>query len=570
MTPTYFNFAGGSTGYFGSVTASAVAAWQAANGVTPAVGYFGPVSQAKYTMLMAAAPATPGTDDSDDHDHDDDSSVSLSGEASLTTFEVADGDDSDDVEEGSNDMEVAEFTVEFSDGDAMITRLDIDVDIAQDGNDDNDPWDNFGDVSLMVDGDVVATIDASDKDNYLNDSADTASLRFSGLDIVSMEDEETVIVVVASMQNNLDGISDDVTVNVRALSMRFVDGTDVTSTETDYGDMNISGTDTAASFDVQAAGAGDDLNLEDSDANPDATTFALDEDNNVEEAIFAFDLSADDSDSDIELTTITLTATVTVASNVDDLVNDFRLEIGGKSFDAESYTGTSLVATIVFDIDGDVVIDADTTETAVLYADFEDMESADEGSTIVVRVETADIIAEGIEDVTVDGSTLDSNIHSLRTTGVDVQYVSDTVVADENNDTITTDNAADFTLKFTVSAFNDAVYLPFGAIGSTTVLTDGVGYSIVNTNTNAVVTTGTATPGVTVGNSSTVTKTNSYKISSADVTFTLTVNYDPTVAGSYKVRVDTINFATTDVATATSAQDVSDLNIETDAITISQ
>lgn len=44
----HFTYSGGSTGYFGGITGSAVAAWQSANGISPAVGYFGPVSQAKY------------------------------------------------------------------------------------------------------------------------------------------------------------------------------------------------------------------------------------------------------------------------------------------------------------------------------------------------------------------------------------------------------------------------------------------------------------------------------------------------------------------------------------------
>lgn len=38
------------TMYFGSMTKAAVAKWQASVGVTPAVGYFGPVSRAKYAM----------------------------------------------------------------------------------------------------------------------------------------------------------------------------------------------------------------------------------------------------------------------------------------------------------------------------------------------------------------------------------------------------------------------------------------------------------------------------------------------------------------------------------------
>lgn len=53
----HFSYSGGATGYFGNVTRNAVAAWQAANGVSPAAGYFGSISRAKYDSLVAAAPA---------------------------------------------------------------------------------------------------------------------------------------------------------------------------------------------------------------------------------------------------------------------------------------------------------------------------------------------------------------------------------------------------------------------------------------------------------------------------------------------------------------------------------
>ncbi len=56
----HFTFSGGSTGYFGSVTRTAVAAWQAANGVSPAVGYFGPVSQAKYSEVAGTSTGNTG------------------------------------------------------------------------------------------------------------------------------------------------------------------------------------------------------------------------------------------------------------------------------------------------------------------------------------------------------------------------------------------------------------------------------------------------------------------------------------------------------------------------------
>ena len=55
----HFTFAGGATGYFGSITRTAVAAWQAANGVSPAAGYFGTLSRAKYSAI--AGGTTGGT-----------------------------------------------------------------------------------------------------------------------------------------------------------------------------------------------------------------------------------------------------------------------------------------------------------------------------------------------------------------------------------------------------------------------------------------------------------------------------------------------------------------------------
>ena len=271
---------------------------------------------------------------------------------------------------------------------------------------------------------------------------------------------------------------------------------------------------------------------------------------------------------------ITITATVTVPSQadvVDDIVSDFRLEIDGVSYDAESYTGTATTATLVFDIDGDASVSKDETITAVLFADFEDLELADEGATIVAGVNGSGIEAEGVEDLTADGSAVTSATHTLRTDGVTVTLKSGTVVADENNDTITTDNAADYTLKFDVSSFgSDSAYLPFGAAQGTTTTTDGVGFSVINTNTNAVVSTGTAVAGLTTSGGTTVTKVNSFKVGSSPVGFTLTVNYDPLTAGSYKVRLDRVHFSTTDVATGATTQNVEDLNIETDAITISQ
>lgn len=48
-----YTFSGGATGFFGNVTRAAVASWQSDNGVSPAAGYFGSISRAKYNELVS-------------------------------------------------------------------------------------------------------------------------------------------------------------------------------------------------------------------------------------------------------------------------------------------------------------------------------------------------------------------------------------------------------------------------------------------------------------------------------------------------------------------------------------
>jgi hypothetical protein len=569
LTPKYFTNASGATGYFGPVTQSAVAAWQAANGITPAVGYFGPVSQAKYNAMMTETPADDSDDSDDSTDDSDDSDDSdngdLSGEASLHNFEVADGEDSDDVEEGSEDVQVAEFTVEFSDGDAMITRIDLAL--VGTGNTESDPWDVFEEISLWVDGDEVDRMDVTDEDEYLDE--DEGTLRFSGLDIRGNEDEEVTIVVAATVSNSVDDAGDSSLADwdVFANSIRFVDADDVTSTETDFEDVDDDNTGASAEFTIDEAGAGDDLDLESSDEDPDATTFELDEDDNVEEAIFAFDLSAEDSDGDVDLNEVKVNVVTLLSggdASIDELVNDFRLEIDGQSYDVESYVGTGTTTELTFDIDGDSTVSADEAVTAVLFADFENMDDAAlEGSTIAASTSAAQIDAEGADDITVDGSAVTGETHTLRTEGVSVDFVDDTVTAIENADA-STDDEGRFEIEFTVTSFGDDIYLPFGA-SSTTDLTSGLEFSILNSN-NDVVTTGTYIASFDMDGDD---ETNSFKVSDGDTeTFTLTVTYDPAVSGSYKLRLDDINFATTDAATATDTQDVSDEDVESGTLDI--
>lgn len=52
---------GNETSYFGALTRAAVAKFQAANGISPAAGYWGPITRAKANSMCTSAPGVPGT-----------------------------------------------------------------------------------------------------------------------------------------------------------------------------------------------------------------------------------------------------------------------------------------------------------------------------------------------------------------------------------------------------------------------------------------------------------------------------------------------------------------------------
>jgi hypothetical protein len=556
--------AAGATGYFGAQTAAAVAAWQTANGISPAAGYFGPVSQAKYAALMAATPTTPTTPTTPGTPS---TPSDLSGEASLDVVEINDADDSD-VEEGASEAELAEVDVEFTDGDAMITRLDIVLDKSG-----QDPWDVFGDVMLMVDGEEVGTIDASDEDNYLDE--DDGSLRFSGLEIVANEDEEMTITIAAEIQNNLD-VADKGDWNIYVAEMRFIDADDVTTTESDTDDLedgdNASLSGNKAVVTVEDEGADDEVLVKAATTDPDATTIQVEDDSKSDfTTIFEFDLDTDDSTNDVEVNEIVVTVASTedgtVSTTTNKLINDAMLVVDGEEFDDVSIDVTGNIFT--FNIDGDLVIDAGDRVTVAFQAEFKALPASLEGATVQATITgSTGVDSEGADDITASGAATGEE-HTLRTTGanLDVTEISETLKL--NSDAVTTDDEGVFTIEFDVTAFEQDLYVNDEALRGTA-FTSGVttaGANYIVTAAGVASTTGSVV--ATLDSEATLTGGRFLVSEGETETFTLTVEFDPAGAGgSYKVQLYGLNFAetnaiATDQQLATPAED-----FDTDSLTI--
>lgn len=551
--------AGMETEYYGPATAAAVSNFQVkyrseilspSNLVNP-TGYFGPSSRNHANSLCVSAPSTDDDDMDDDDDmmddDDDDSSDELSGEASLDTTDL-DGEESS-VEEGEEDVAVAAFSVEFADGDAEISRIDITL-VADGGNAEDEPWEVFESVSLWVDGDKIAEEAADDEDDYLDE--DEGELRFTGLDLVAEEDDEVEIVIAVSMQNNLDSMPE--IWNVDVTSMRFFDADGVATTET------IS--ETAIDFDVEAEGSDEEFDVSLAASSPDSTDIIVDTDDDTNDVtILVAELEADDNDMEID--TILVRVDTTGASTT-DVVDEIYVVLDGQTFEAEALVstnkGTASAAEsryvdndvtddavwYTFDIDGDVTVEDGEEMDMDVVVDFND---TDDGSryangtqiqAVITSTETAVWDVEGADDVTVDGAA-SGDTHTLVAEGIVVP--ADSVEATESTSG-DNDQTGSFEIDFDVTAVEGDFYV-FDVVteGAFNATSTGVTFSVDGPSgfsaTSSGVITSTAdedTAGIfTVREGQTE-------------TFTLTVTVDTDISGNHRVNLTGVGYSDDTIA----------------------
>lgn len=526
---------GVSRGYFGVLTQSALARYQASVGIQPAVGYFGPITRADVVSKCNPVVNPPSQDD----DEDDDDTLQ-GGEASLESFELSSGDDSDVEEDESGDIAEIEFDVE--DGDVRLNRVDL-MFANADENDSTDPWDALEEVELVIDGDVIGSADLSDEDDYLDE--DDGVVRISGINYKIDEGDSVKIIVRVTAQKNVDSDDQDTfTVNVVDDGIRATDAKGIQQYIGDDSDT--------VDFDVEEAGSNEELSVSSSSDDPDETTFKVEDDKKSDmHAIFAFDLEGEDNDIEIDKVRVMLETSATTSNMVSDLV----LEIDGEEFDDWSYVsgGNGVTTRVVeFDIDGDYTLDADDEVTVVLWAEFKAANGTNysSGETIMASIDDGYIEGEGADDVFSDG-TATGEEHSVATEGI---IVPKSGFSDEgsnsNNDANT---SRDYRFEFEVTAFEEDFYI---ATSSVNVFAEGAG---------------TPTYSYTVDSTGDEDEDGVFTVEEGETErFTVTVTIsDVSASGQYRVGLDSVEYTTNpDGVSGTETKDVVNSDFRTSYRTI--
>lgn len=574
-----YSIPAGATGYFGAQTAAAVAAFQKANMITPAAGYFGPITRAKVNSMG-------GTDNggSNGGSNGGTNGGLQGGAGSVEEYDLISSLNNEEIGEDEEDVEVAGLEIEADDNsDLEITAVRLVFDESDDANDDGsdnvhqDFEDYASEVSIWLDGEEVARVDA-DEFNDDNNWTKTVSLD-SGAVIEAGEVAELTVAVTGA--SNLDsGDLGDVW-DVDFTSVRFRDAQGATISE----DPAVAITE--FSFVSFASAADIELKIsEDDDSINDARTVEVDDESSTDDVeVLSFTLEAE-GDSDIEIKTFGVGVSVTGASTSEDMISDIRLLIDGDEVSSGDYEYNAGDSYVFEDVD--YTIDAGDTVEAMIVVDFLGTDDAlDTGDTITftlgeTQTDDADLFdaedetGENLGDSEVTGSVSGGAFSTLEA-GPMVTFVEASEAVTSGNST--NDDVGTFTIKFTVEAFGDTIYVADAADVTTNSGTDMPATTIEDDSIIYYVdAAGSAT---TIGLSDLVTWTdedgNPELVSgnveiqegeSAEFTLTVTKTNATYGAGIYRVLLKGIGWNTDN---STSSYNVYDFNLEdykTDAISL--
>ncbi|MEK7510878.1 MAG: peptidoglycan-binding protein [Patescibacteria group bacterium] len=548
-----FAIAAGATGYFGGQTQAALAKYQASVGITPAAGYFGPMTRAK--VNASAGGSTGGSTGGNTGGQ---TGGGLEGGAgSVDSYELMASLNNEEVGEDEEDVEVAGLEIEADDGsDLEFTAVRL---VFDEGTAASDFEDYASEVSIWFDGEEVGRADA-DEFNDDNDWTKTVSLDDAVLE--AGETGELTVAISGAASLDSDDLTDTWTVDFR--QVRFVDADGATvSEDPSTGTRTFSFESFASSADVELK-----ISEDDDDIN-DARTIevdATDDTDNVE--VLSFTAEAEgDSELVIDSFVVSVTSTETTGNDPDDLISALHLVVDGEEIASETLSTSDTdnsEETVIFD-DLDWTIDAGDTAEVVITADFFSTgDTLDAGDTVSFNLtesetdsasfDVEDETGENLADGDITGSAT-SGAFELRAAGIMVSFVSatETVTA---NDSAADNDVGTFAIKFNVTAFGQDIYVSRAAaatISTSIADTTGTAGHLYLVEDSGTATVDDITDIVTEMGDATEASSNNYLLQEdeeTELTITVVQTNDSTEDdGIYRVLLKAIGWATTDTTT---------------------
>lgn len=496
--------AGVAYGYFGAVTKSAVAAWQASAGISPASGYFGPISRAKVNAAASTGGSTGGNTGG---------SVSLAGNGRLTNVGSL-GDVTSDLKVGDSATQVVGVSANATDGDVQIQRLDVTFTV--DGTTGSANLNKYiSSAAVYLDGKKLGSMNAADGDK----NGRVWTMRFSDLNGVIKSGNTGEIYVkvtpVSSIGSTEGGVNVQADLKVDSLRAVGSDGISETYVSTQInGDFTVS-TITAGTLTVSL---GND--------NPKASQIAVSSSTTTGVTLLTFSMKAKNQNITVEKL---VTSFVTSDNNLNDVVSNVKLMKGSTVLKSKTLS-TGSNGQVTFDNLGQI-ISKDATADYSIVADLKGDSAYADGTTLLASTTVAGWDVSDADGATVTPSAAaGGNTMTLTATGISV--AKGTFTTSVAPGLTGAGDIATFTMPFTVTAGDTAVFIA-GSLTKGTANTSGkIMYGTTTTSTSGA--TGEPTTSLQVADVVTGDSAGAYYKVNANTsrTFTLNVAITATTTGS--------------------------------------
>lgn len=452
--------AGVATGYFGSLTKSAVQKWQAANGVS-ATGYFGPLSRAKYNASAPAVTApvstvgisTPGVEGT--------IAVSVNPSPAAGTK----------LYEGEQKKQILGLKLEAKASDIKVERIKIDLDSVTNTGD-NLTYTKIASKIYVMDGSTVLASADLNSTTVVKDGSDYF-ITLSGFGYVVPANSTKVLYIALDAKASWDSAydNDSWSLGIPANGLRGIDGVGVN----EYGPSTAFSREFTSAADlVDSATLAVSLNSASPETNQVICKSGTDTNDCDLLELMKVDFKAEkdnvtitDLVVDLVRTNNATPATTNVATTTVAYLYDGSTLIG-----SASVAGTSATVSGATFADIDYVIPRDTTKTLSVKVDVRTAQLASD--TYAADIDTADVTAENsagtaiTESGTAQGKTL-----TIRKVGPQVTLVSKSIVGPatpQNNGVTTNVSTSTLTATFNIKIKAVGGVLSLGSAASSTPL----------------------------------------------------------------------------------------------------